>query len=654
MITLARALDVVFTELGPLPRLPLERVGLSLALGRVLAADVSPERPVPHFARAAMDGFAVQAADLALARPDQPVLLLVSGTVLAGAPSLPVPRGQTVFVATGAALPPGADAVVPWEAVGASAARPEPGSRAAFRRPVAPGTNVAPPGEEIPLGAPALVAGVRMGPAALGLLAAMGQATVPVRRRPRVALLTTGDELVALGSPLPAGGAYESNTAWLRGACQEIGAHARVYPLVADRPSEIRGALERALASAPDLVLTTGGVSVGPADLLPAAWRALGAEELFWRVAMKPGKPVFAARLGRTGILSLSGSPMAGWTTFNLLVAPLLRQWLGVIHPFPAAQRGRLATPLDGRADLLRVIWSEIEEGTPPAVRPARRRAQGTWVQVARARGLLVQPVGEGPLPAGADVWVLRTDRAGEAGEADVPALLAAACQPGAGPAWASLPASPATPGRWFGGPAVAPPPVGQEGAAVEPGVVGVGGRSGQGKTTLLAGVIAALTAQGEAVATLKHHAHGVPLDAPGKDGRRHREAGARLTLVAGLGGALCSADTPPAWTAQQWVDLAKARAREAGCRWLFVEGFHALPLPRIEVLDTARDTAPLTSPEHGLFLVAASEPAQARVPAGVIVAQRDDIAAVLAEVRRQFAAGQPTAPAGAGCSPGL
>ena len=467
-----------------------------------------------------------------------------------------------------------------------------------------------PPGEWVPAGTPVLRAGTRLQPAALGLLATLGRQRVSVIARPRVCILATGDELVAPGQPLPPGGMYDSNAQLLSAACATAGAETTVLPHVPDRLPDLISVLRAALEARPHLILSSGGVSVGPADLVPRAWHALGAEEIFWRVAIKPGKPVFAARHGSTAVLGLSGSPAACWTAFNVLAGPLLRHWSGWTQPFPAAQRVPLAAPLAANPDVPRLLWAQI--GPDGAAHLPVRRAAGVLVHMAAANALVVQGAGTGALPAGAPVWVLRTDRVGEPGAAATKELLTAAAKPGA----LDLSAAPPSP------------------SAAAPAVCAIGGWSGHGKTALIEKLIALFAASGEPVATLKHHAHGAPADAPGKDGFRHRAAGARLTVVAGPGGILWSepADGDPA--PEALLARVRARAAAAGCRWLLVEGYHGMPLPRIEVLDTARTVTARCGVADGLFLIAAAAPGAVAAPAGVAVVSRDAVAEIAASIR--------------------
>jgi molybdopterin molybdotransferase len=599
----------VFDELGGLGPTGAQSVALAEALGRVLAEDLVPVVPVPAEPRAAMDGFAVRTATLASGP------LRVRGTLPAGVPAgLPLGPGETVYMATGAPLPPGADAVLPREQADWDGEDPPaPGTWVRCRRPVAPGEHVVRPGEWVAAGVPVLPRGHRMDPWALGVAAALGRERVAVRPRPSVILIPTGDELVRPGAALRPAGTFDSNAPMLEAACREAGAEVVVWPPAPDDADALRAVLARALGEGPTLVLTTGGVSVGPRDAVPAAWRALGARQLFWRIAIKPGKPVFAARSGATAALGLSGSPLACAVAFHLLVGPLLRHWAGWERPFPPAALARLAEALPRRADVPRLWWAHVD-GRGLA-HPAPQRASGSLLHMARANALILQGAGEGPLPEGAEVWTLRLDRLGEEGVVAPRALLAALARPR--------------------GPLPLPEPVPSTAAqAVSPRIWAVAGRRGHGKTTLVEGLVRALTAAGEVVWTVKHHGEATPLEAPDKDGYRHRAAGARVTVVSGPGGYVWSEAVDGEVPFAAWAAALRRRAREAGVGWILVEGYREARVPRVEVVDTARATEPLSRPEDGLRVVAASDPTRVRAPAGVAVLHRDDVAGILAVLR--------------------
>ncbi len=607
MVTAGEALRRLLSGLGPLGPSGTERVALDAAADRVPSRAIRSPLAVPAFARAAMDGYAVRAGDTLGAASSRPLDLPVGAQVLAGHPlEHTPPAASAVQIATGAPLPPGMDAVIPLEQI---AARTAEGIR--VLRPARPGTHVIPPGELL---APEVVVvdrGRPLTPAAIGALAAAGIAEVEVGRRPAVVLLSTGDELLAPGAVAGTAGVYDANSPMLLAGCRAAGARVRHAGRVPDERTALRSALTAALEGGADLVLTTGGVSVGPADLVPQVWQELGARELFWRVAIKPGKPVYAGSIGRTAVIGLPGSPTACWTAFTLLVAPLLRAWAGWDQPFPPAGLLRLGTALATRADALRLLWARSDDAAGTAV-PCPAVPAGTLAAMAGADSLVLQPAGSPPLAPGAPVWTLRVDRAGEATDVALPELLDRLGRPHAA----------AVPARTR--------PVGPV------AVCAFSGDSGHGKTTLIEAILQRLTACGERAAVLKHHGHGTPSDTPGKDGWRLRAAGAVLVAVAGRDGYVLTADGTA--DPDAWVETLRADAAARGCSWLLIEGFRCLRLPRVELVGDVADPVARGAPGGGLFLIAAARPQETFGPAGVPVIGRDDVDGILAAMRRHCA----------------
>ncbi|MBX5465598.1 MAG: molybdopterin molybdotransferase MoeA, partial [Clostridia bacterium] len=288
---------------------------------------------LPPFDRVAMDGYALRAADTAGAAPGRPVRLRVAALARAGHPaSRPLGPGEAARVFTGAALPAGADAVVRQEQ-----AATEGEGFLRLERPLEAGSNVDPAGSEAVPGYPLLPAGTRLGPAELGLAANLGLARLAVRRRPRVILLSTGAELVEPGGRLGPGQIYSSNRFALAAMAEAWGARAESAGIVDDDAEAIALAVRAHIGEA-DLLVTSGGASVGDYDCMAAALERLGAERLFHGVALKPGTPVLAAKLGDGLLLGLPGTPGAAYTTFRVLAVPLLRVWQGLAEgPGPAA-----------------------------------------------------------------------------------------------------------------------------------------------------------------------------------------------------------------------------------------------------------------------------------------------------------------------------
>lgn len=293
------------------------------ALGRVLAEAVVSGVNVPPWDNSAMDGYAVRAADL----PEPGLALRVSQRIAAGSMGQPLEPGTCARIFTGAPVPPGADAVVMQEHTQPA----DEGSQVRITEPVAPGQNIRRLGEDIAHGQTVLSPGRPLGPAALGVAASVGRATLQVFAQPRVAVLTTGDELVAPGQPLPVGAIYNSNRHTLLGLVQAAGGIGHDLGTVPDRLAATREAL-RAAAEQHDLVISSGGVSVGEEDHLRQAVEAEGALS-FWALGIKPGKPFVFGWLRRADgsralYMGLPGNPVASFVTFLLLVRPVIG-WLG-------------------------------------------------------------------------------------------------------------------------------------------------------------------------------------------------------------------------------------------------------------------------------------------------------------------------------------
>ncbi|MEO8299847.1 MAG: gephyrin-like molybdotransferase Glp [Burkholderiales bacterium] len=363
-------LDETWTRLAdavqPWPADQAESVDTFDALGRVLAQDVHSLLDVPPADNSAMDGYALRAADAATAAAELPV----SQRVPAGAVAAALQPGSAARIFTGAPVPEGADAVVMQEQCEAFAG--DGFGRVRINVPPRPGQNIRRRGEDVRAGAVVLSAGARLTPAALGLAASVGAARLQVMRRPRVALFSTGDELVTPGQPLRPGAIYNSNRYTLRALLQAQGCEVTDLGIVLDRLDATRAALREA-AQANDLILTSGGVSVGEEDHLRPAVEAEGRLAL-WQVGIKPGKPLAfgAVRRGAVGgdeggagevwFMGLPGNPVASYVTFVLLVRPVLLRLQGAQHVQPPAYRLRAdfdVPKADARREFLRVRLNE-------------------------------------------------------------------------------------------------------------------------------------------------------------------------------------------------------------------------------------------------------------------------------------------------------
>jgi molybdopterin molybdotransferase len=381
MKSIQEALELMLPAFVPLG---VERLPLSAALGRFLADDVRAREDSPPFDNSAMDGYAVRAEALARATEGAVLSLPLRGESRAGGPEpQALAEGTTMRVFTGARLPPGADAVVMQEAVRAE------GGQVHFSRAPAPGEQVRLRASDVAAGAVLLPRGGRLAAGELGILAAQGLASVTVHRRPRVALLGTGDELRDLHDPPRPGSIVNSNAYALAAQVREAGGEPVVLPNVGDELEATLEALRGALDC--DLVLTCGGVSVGAYDLVKQAFAKLGVEADFWKVNIKPGKPLTFGRRGRTPLVGLPGNPVSAMVAFEALVRPGLRRLLGDPRPFRVRYLATLAVEHRherGRLELARAKVT-MRGGTLVAT-PLRLQGSGSLPSMVDVDALLV------------------------------------------------------------------------------------------------------------------------------------------------------------------------------------------------------------------------------------------------------------------------
>ena len=388
LISVDEALRAVLARAEPLEA---ERVRLDVAAGRVLARPALAVVDLPPFASSAMDGFAVRAADT-------PGRLPVVARIAAGRPAeRPLAQGEAMGIATGGVVPEGADAVVPIERVEVL------GDAVEFSEAAEPGGNVRPAGGDVSAGDVVVEAGTRLGAAQIGALAAAGVAEVECARRPRVAVLTTGTELRRAGDSLAPGEIYESNGVMLQTLLGEAGAIVEALDPVADDEPAHRAAIEEGLAH--DVLVTSGGVSVGPHDLVRGIEAALGVEEIFWGVSVKPGKPLAFGVRGRTLVFGLPGNPVSSLVSSVLFVLPALRALQGDRDPAPRYARGVLAGAIrpDRRRDEL-VRARLTPEGD---LEPLSGQESHMIVRAAVANALVFVPTGTDELPVGSVVRYL-------------------------------------------------------------------------------------------------------------------------------------------------------------------------------------------------------------------------------------------------------
>jgi molybdopterin molybdotransferase len=488
---LSRLEDALDRLLATADPLTCEFVPTAGAHGRVAVEDVRAPMPVPLFARPAMDGYVCHGADVQDASEERPARLRITGGVRMGEPPGDGPaRGETWWITTGAPMPVRGDRVLPLETV-----RRE-GEDLRVDHPPDGKTHVADPGEVIRIGDLLVTAGEVLRPAVVGALAACGITTLRVYRRPRVAVVATGDELVDAAEgepPLPTGRIFNSNAVTLAGLLGEAGCDVVYGGIVRDAPGEMRAAFA-ALSGQYDVVVSTGGVSVGRYDAVHRTWLDLGAQRVVGRVDLKPGGPFFAGRLAGSWALGLSGTPVACLAAFHLLARPFFMRLAGRRATVRPVVEAVLADGFPRATDRMRALWARV--GAAPAGLPVadlrRDAAAGDLTSLLDANALILLPPGTPPLAPGSRVAALLLDR-----DEDRERLAIAPARPG-------------------------------------PLVIGVVGESDGGKTTVIAGVVRRLAGEGFRIAAVKHAAHGFSVDRAGSDSARMVEAGAPIVALAG------------------------------------------------------------------------------------------------------------------------
>lgn len=384
MLSVQAARDLVLEDVAVLPS---EDVAVADALGRALAADLRAAADVPGFANSAMDGYAVPSG------PAGRTMTLVGEARAGSLSTAAAGPGHAIRISTGAAMPEGADAVVPVER-----AR-ESGGEVMLEAAAERGANVRLPGEDLRAGEVALSAGAALGAAELGVAVAAGAAALACVRRPRVEIVCTGDELRAPGEPLGPGEIHNSNLVTLAALARDAGAEPTGTARVGDDRAATESVLGAALRSA-DVLVVSGGVSVGPHDHVKPALAALGVEERFWRVALRPGKPTWFGRHGDKLVFGLPGNPVSAMVTFLLFARPALRALQGA-SPEATRERAVLADALPRHPAREEAVRVRLERGDgAPRARPTGPQGSHVLRSMLGADGLALVPAGAAPLPA--------------------------------------------------------------------------------------------------------------------------------------------------------------------------------------------------------------------------------------------------------------
>ena len=386
------------------PVAQVDEVGIFDALGRVLARDVISPVSVPPHDNSAMDGYAFDGAQLA----DVPLVLTVVGTALAGkAWQGSVGPGQCLKIMTGAILPRGLDTVLPQEFAQVEGPRITVPPRLLI-----PGDNRRFKGEDLMQGQSALRKGERLAPASLGLMASLGIKTVPVYRKLRVAYFSTGDEILSLGEAPREGAVFDSNRYTVFGLLTRLGCEVIDLGVVRDEPALLEAAFTQAALQA-DAIITSGGVSVGEADYTRAMMKKLG-DVAFWRIAMRPGRPMAVGRIGRSVLFGLPGNPVAVMVTFLAFVRPALLQMMGCTGaplPLLQARSAEAIRKKPGRTEYQRGIVTTAADGALE-VRITGNQGSGVLSSMVQANGLLVLHHKQGSVAVGDSVDVMMFDGA--------------------------------------------------------------------------------------------------------------------------------------------------------------------------------------------------------------------------------------------------
>lgn len=375
------------------------QVTLFDAVGRILSQDIWADIDLPPFDKSPLDGYALQAKDTEKVDTAIPVTVKVIEEVRAGfQPQKQIISGAAIKVMTGAPVPTGADVIIKFEDV------KRQGDKIEISYPVKSGSNIIRRGEDVKQGELIARKGTLLTPPLVGLLAAVGVATVPVLNKIKIVILSTGDELIEPSEKLRVGKIYNSNQYSLCAYCLQLGAEPVPLGIVPDEQAAIVASIAKAVAEA-DMVITTGGVSVGDYDIIPDALNHLGAELIFWKIDMKPGSPIIAAKLNNKLIIGLSGNPAAACVTFDLIVVPVIKKIMGADKHLPLKISAILTDNFDKPSDQRRFLRAKVHKADNiNYAELTGAQSNGALKSMVACNALIDVPAGSGPLLAGQQV----------------------------------------------------------------------------------------------------------------------------------------------------------------------------------------------------------------------------------------------------------
>ena len=408
LISVENALDRILKNFYPKPE---ELCNLQDAYGRIISRDITALSDLPPFTNSSMDGFAVITADVASATRSHPIELIVDYDIPAGSfPQKSVISGHAARIMTGAAVPSGADTVIPVE--NTDSLRNDPACTFPFRVKVfsntSIGENIRPRGMDIKKGDPLIQKSSRLRPQEISALAALGISRVPVHQKPKVAILSTGDELVEPGESLPPGKIHESNSYSLYGLSKDLGCEVLYLGIAPDDKVEIKNQLDRCVSQGIDLIITSAGVSVGAFDYVKEVIESDGHIN-FWRVNMRPGKPVAFGNYRSIPLIGLAGNPVSAFVGFLVFIRPVILKISGVKKIFPTFIPMKIdaAVESDGRQSYLRANAALIDGEW--IAHPASHQGSGNVLSMVNSNALLIIPPGVKSLPVNSlvNTWYL-------------------------------------------------------------------------------------------------------------------------------------------------------------------------------------------------------------------------------------------------------